>query len=106
MSLAFIPLSMFKKGWNQLKEDANKLQPKYRKFGQKFLAYYKKTWIDGNYPRESWNFFLFPGKNIFRFNYFLDNPCLQMLHVYLHEISIANITFELPSGYLKNVTKI
>ena len=60
---------MFKKGWDQLKEDANKLQPKYRKFGQKFLAYYKKTWINGNYPKESWNFFLFPGKNVFQFNY-------------------------------------
>lgn len=30
---------------------------KERKFVQKFIVYYKKTWINGNYPKELWNFF-------------------------------------------------
>ena len=61
MSLAFVRLDLFGEAYEILEEAAENLQDQFQEFGQRFLDYHRSTWVNGQYPPEQWNFFMFPG---------------------------------------------
>ena len=63
MALAFVPPKQFSQAFKVFQAEVKLLQPKFRPFGREFVSYFKKTWIRGNYPIQSWNYFDFDGSN-------------------------------------------
>ena len=62
IGMAYLPVKKLDKGFEILEELALDLRgKKIKEFGQKFLIYYKNTWLDGNYGRKSWNMFQHKG---------------------------------------------
>ena len=61
MSLAFVKPDLFEDAYEILEEAADNLQEEFQKFGEKFLTYHRKTWVNGHYKPDTWNYFLFPG---------------------------------------------
>ena len=61
IGLAFIPLDQLQEGLDILYNLGTKLPKKYARFASKFMIYYEKIWILGNYPPVQWNYFNFDG---------------------------------------------
>ena len=61
IALAFVPLNKFKDAFEYVEQLSKQLKKKYRKFGKDYVDYLKKIWVNGNYPKEQWNFFMFGG---------------------------------------------
>ena len=58
IGLPYVPLEDIEKGFNHLKKLAKELKGKDQsKFGREFIAYVKKTWMEGNYAPETWNYY-------------------------------------------------
>ena len=58
IGLPYVPLKDLDKGFNHLKKMASELKGKsQQEFGKNFISYIKNTWMDGNYDRESWNYY-------------------------------------------------
>ena len=61
IGIAYVPLNKIEMAYGILEELALELRgKKLRKFGQDFLSYYRKTWLNG-YDRESWNMHMHRG---------------------------------------------
>ena len=63
IGLSFIPLDRIQDGLDVLHGLGVALPRKYHGFVDKFLRYYEKVWIFGNYPPEEWNYYHFIGSN-------------------------------------------
>ena len=61
IGIAYVPLNKIDLAYDILEELALELRgKKIRKFGQEFLSYYRKTWLNG-YDRASWNMHMHRG---------------------------------------------
>ena len=61
IGLPYCPIERIKDGeaMKLLKAEANKItEQSVKTLANKFLKYVEKTWINGNYPPETWNYYL------------------------------------------------
>ena len=55
-ALAFIPLAFVRVAWSAIKADAPGIQE-----ADDFISYFESTWLDGNFPPRTWNYFSHEG---------------------------------------------
>ena len=74
-----------KAAMNVLQNLAAKLpKGKQRKFGKDFLQYFKKTWINGSFPPETWNFYGHRGATTNNYNEGYNNKFNNSLNLHPH----------------------
>ena len=55
-ALAFIPLAFVRVAWSGAKAGA----PQKQEIGD-YISYFESTWLDGNFPPRTWNYYAFDG---------------------------------------------
>ena len=55
-AIAFIPLAFICVAWSAIKADAPGIQE-----ADDFISYFESTWLDGNFPPRTWNYFSHEG---------------------------------------------
>ena len=61
IALAFVPLHRFKDAFEYVEKLSKQLKKKFKKFGKEYIDYLQTIWINGKFPKEQWNFFMFDG---------------------------------------------
>ena len=68
IGLAFVPLDRLQEGLDVLYNLAIKLPKNFTRFLARFMIHFEKTWIEGNFPPQTWDYFLFHGSTTNNFN--------------------------------------
>ena len=68
IGLPFVPLDRLQEGLDVLYNLAIKLPKNFTRFLARFMIHFEKTWIEGNFPPQTWNYFLFHGSTTNNFN--------------------------------------